>query len=435
MLHSTPDGGVAVSVLGPVSARLASGIAVNVSTEYPFGDDVTVTLTGLPGGAIAFPLYIRVPSWATAATVSVNGGAPAAVGAANGTMLRVNWAGAAGPTASITLSTNPAVRVEPWFNGALAVFRGALLYSMRLDENFANTTSAPGEPRATDWVVEQSGPGCDKPNGGSCDAPWNSAIVVADPAHPEASFSFRRTGPTPQVPFAAGLWGASNLELTAQVRTVASWGVTVGTAAPPPSSPVDCTAAGSCSDAFLATWVPFGATHLRMAELPWTAPPPCGNDVPYNASGSSTIGGAGALDFDTYAGAAVISNNADMNIRSGDPGDVSTAAWTASPRDASHNITGLHFAYQCVIRSGVPDCCIDSGANLSPPFPALPLAGTSVATAAMARRAARSWRWWRLRPAAPAGLPAPLSRCSTRRPCSATSRSTRATRATRRRRS
>jgi hypothetical protein len=364
MLHASPDGGVAVSLLGPVSARLAGGVAVNVSTEYPFGDDVTVTLSGLPGGAVSFPLYIRVPAWASAATLSVNGGAPAAVGAANGTMLKVDLSGAVGPSVSVTLATNPSVRVEPWFNGALAIFRGALLYSLRLDETFQNTSSAPGEPLCTDWIVAQDGAGCDRPNGGACAAPWNSAVVVADPAHPEAAFSFRRTGATPPVPFAAGLWGASNLELTAQVVQVAAWGVELGTAAPPPASPVDCSAAGSCSAPFLATFVPYGATHLRMAELPWAAPPPCGSAVGYNASsGVSVLPGALPSDFDTYNGASLQQNGPAENIRSGDPGDVSTAAWATSARDAGHAISGVSFSFQYV--SGYGGDGAPGGATLS----------------------------------------------------------------------
>ena len=40
-------------------------------------------------------------------------------------------------------------------------------------------------------------------------------------------------------------------------------------AAPPPQSPIDCTVAGACGEVVVGTFVPFGATHLRMTELPW----------------------------------------------------------------------------------------------------------------------------------------------------------------------
>jgi hypothetical protein len=110
MLHATPDGGVAVSILGPVSATLPGGWAINVSTEYPFDDDVTITLSGLPAGALTAPLVLRIPSWASNATLSVNGAPPTPLGGANGTMLRVRWPpGATGPTATVVLATEVGV--------------------------------------------------------------------------------------------------------------------------------------------------------------------------------------------------------------------------------------------------------------------------------------------------------------------------------------
>jgi hypothetical protein len=301
VLHASADGGVAVSILGPVSARLNNGVSINVTTEYPFDDDVTVTLTGLPAGALAYPLYIRIPSWATNATLAVNGGAPVPVGAANGTMLRVAWAGAAGPTATVVLATNPAVRVSAWYNGALAVFRGALLYSLRLDETFEVTGRNAADARAVDYIVSQ--PGCDlSPAAPNCTAPFNVALVIDDFSAPAAGFSFSRTGPTPPVPFAAGLWGASNLELTATVRTVAAWGLASNAAAPPPASPVDCSAALACGAPYLATFVPYGATHLRMAELPFTGAVQCPS---VGANASARFSGGGAADF-AFAGGAVL---------------------------------------------------------------------------------------------------------------------------------
>lgn len=353
MLHASPDGGVAVSVLGPVSAvGLPGGAAVNVSGGYPFdSDDVTVTLSNLAPGAVAYPLYIRVPSWAANATLALaDGSGPTLpVGAAAGTMLKVDWSalgGPAGPAVAVTLATAPAVRVEPHFNGALAVFRGPLLYSLRLDETFVVTTSAPGEPRAVDYVVEQ--PGCDRPNSGECAGAWNAALVAADAGSAAAGFTFSRTGPAPAVPFAAGLWGASNLEMMAQVRLVNSWGLALGSAAPPPSSPVDCSPSGACGDVYTATFVPFGATHLRISQLPYTPVPPCGSDVGYNASGVTTLpGGVDGASWDAYGGASITANGPDVNIRSGDPGDVGTAAYTATLRAPGHKVTGLalNFSY------------------------------------------------------------------------------------------
>ena len=345
MLHSSPDGGVAVSSLGPVSASLPNGVFLNVSGEYPFEDDVTVTLSGLSGSGI--PLYIRIPSWATNATISVDGGAPVSVGEFNGTMYKVSYTSSSSAV-SVVLSTNPTVRLVPWFNGAMAVYRGALLYSLRLDETFVVTNEAPLDSRAKDYIVTTTG--CDlSPQQPQCTAPFNVALVVDDPTNPGAGFTFQRTGDVPQVPFAAGLWGASNLELTANVRSVASWGIELNEAAPPPSSPVNCDDAAACGPIYTATFVPYGATHLRMSELPWTTRPPCGTPVAYNATGSIL-----ASSFDTYGGASIIANGPLQNIRSGDPGDISTAAFVAVVIDPTHKVAGINFNFQYVSGYG-PD--------------------------------------------------------------------------------
>ena len=72
-------------------------------TEYPFGDVVTIRLlTQAP-----LRLYVRIPSWATGATVSLNG---VSAGAVAGTYHAVNCS-APGETV-LRLDLAPQIRVE-----------------------------------------------------------------------------------------------------------------------------------------------------------------------------------------------------------------------------------------------------------------------------------------------------------------------------------
>src|SRR4051812_6427935 len=87
MIHMSPDNGVMVSLLGPVTANLPNGAVIAVTGDYPFEDNVTITVSKAPSGGM--PLYVRIPSWATAATMSINGQPSFSVGAANGTMYKV----------------------------------------------------------------------------------------------------------------------------------------------------------------------------------------------------------------------------------------------------------------------------------------------------------------------------------------------------------
>ena len=92
---------------------------------------------------------------------------------------------------------------------------------------------------------------------------------VLDPANPGATLTFERTGPVPDVPFSSQ---ETSCVIHATVRSVRAWGFARdGSAAPPPVSPIDCSGAGACGTPIKALLVPFGTTHLRMTEMPFTA--------------------------------------------------------------------------------------------------------------------------------------------------------------------
>ena len=61
---------------------LANGNAVTVvvNTKYPFSDSLSTTITA----AKAFTFSVRIPAWATAGTISVNGKKATAVAPVNG---------------------------------------------------------------------------------------------------------------------------------------------------------------------------------------------------------------------------------------------------------------------------------------------------------------------------------------------------------------
>ena len=115
MIHLTPDNGVAISMIGPATATLPNGAVVAVTGDYPFEDSVTITISNRPAN---MPLYVRIPKWATASTLAVNGGAPVPVGAAAAnTMFAVPLSGVTGPTLTVIFNTNPSIRVDRWYNG------------------------------------------------------------------------------------------------------------------------------------------------------------------------------------------------------------------------------------------------------------------------------------------------------------------------------
>ena len=107
MLESTADDGIVIALIAPVVATLPKG-KVTIVTDYPFGDDVAITVdltarTDNQAPAADTPVHVRIPGWATKATV--NGAS-----AKNGTLHTVT--AKAGATTSIKVEFAPEVRVE-----------------------------------------------------------------------------------------------------------------------------------------------------------------------------------------------------------------------------------------------------------------------------------------------------------------------------------
>ena len=234
---------VAVLLWAPLTARTPLA-TVDIATDYPFGDDATVTVT--PVGADV-PVMLRIPAWATAATLSVNGGAPVALGAANGTFFTSSTVG--GVATTFDIAFNPAVRIEEGHGGAASVLRGALLYSLWIGQAITVTAQHPFNSQDLDI---------------NATAPWNVALVVKDRAAPGADLVFSRSGPPTGVPYNST---AIPVSIAATARVVPGWGKEKNAAAAPPASPA-CAAPGACGAPVPVLLVPFGSTHVRMAVLP-----------------------------------------------------------------------------------------------------------------------------------------------------------------------
>lgn len=99
-----------IAMLAPFSATVgenAHAITVTVDTLYPFGDTATITVER--NAESAAQIKIRIPGWASKATLSVNGAA--AYPGVNGTVMTVPIADYKHAT-TIVLELNPEIKVE-----------------------------------------------------------------------------------------------------------------------------------------------------------------------------------------------------------------------------------------------------------------------------------------------------------------------------------
>ena len=241
--------GAAVTLLVPATATLADGSSVTINTSYPFSDSVQVSCKPK---AAAFPLLIRVPSWATKATLN---GKPVAAGAF------AQQTCSPGGSNSFTLELAPEITVEEWaadqHGGAAphpgySVVRGPLLYSLPVEHNYTTYGRhfGSGDEASNDYFLRPT-------------SPWNYALDIdlddptktltfaAGEPYSRGAAPFNRTGP---------------FAIKASARLLPSWGLELNSAAPPPRSPA-CDD-GGCGPPTELTLVPHGFTELRVGEFP-----------------------------------------------------------------------------------------------------------------------------------------------------------------------
>ncbi|MCI0515094.1 glycoside hydrolase family 127 protein [candidate division KSB1 bacterium] len=265
MWLATHDQGLAALVYGPcvVQAKVGKNVRVKITTEtqYPFGETVKFVLD-LPAPA-EFPLYFRIPAWATEAQLLVKGKLVPVI-AGQFAKVTENWQ----PGEEIQLTLPMKIQIERRFNQAVAIRRGPLYYSLRVGKAYQKIKLASKSITSidylgtVDWAITAT-------------TPWNYALRL-DLQQPDASFQIE-SHPLSRYPFSdAGemiydpasntyqAWPESApVVLKVPGQRLPEWGMAGNSAADPPQSPVLST-----TPLETMTLVPYGCTRLRISEFP-----------------------------------------------------------------------------------------------------------------------------------------------------------------------
>jgi hypothetical protein len=250
----TPDDGIAVAAYAPSRAAFVSrGVQVNVSldTDYPFRD--TLDLTVAPEHPARFPLVLRVPAWAEGATVRV-GGEPAAP-MKPGSLHRIEreWQGRT--VVAIRFPMTPGISTR--YNGAVAVERGPLVYSLKIGEQWTrvNADKPHRELPHGDFEVRPT-------------TPWNYGLVASGEGLAGLEFVEQPIGERPFSPEGAGVIGRVKARRIPDWKLERGW---AGELSPPDAAWADPSRPASREPEETVTLIPFGCTNIRITEFPKVA--------------------------------------------------------------------------------------------------------------------------------------------------------------------
>jgi hypothetical protein len=233
------DEALAAMAYSPCEVRTVvrgTPVALIEETAYPFRGKVRITIK--PDARVSFPLQLRIPSWATDTSISVNGQSYASQ--APGTFARIERAWTAGDIVEVVFPLKP--RVSQWFNDSVAIERGPLVFSYGIGEGWLKLRD---RGMTADWQVYPT-------------SRWNYAMAV----RPEkvAEQVLVREAEIGGTPFGAT---PAAIELQVPARKLPHWRAEDGAADPVPASPV----VSSEQDETIRL-VPYAAAKLRITAFP-----------------------------------------------------------------------------------------------------------------------------------------------------------------------
>lgn len=259
---ATPDSGACAAIYSASEASIRVGagegelVRIVEETNYPFEEEIRFTI--FSPRPVAFPLYLRIPSWAKNATVRVNGRrADGAIESGGYARLERTWSN--GDTVTLALPMELSVKRWEQNHNSASVSYGPLTFSLEIGEEYRRIEPTKAALRDAKWredVDTEKWPAFEiHPT-----TPWNYALVLSGDVAKDFRIE-RRPWPKDDFPFTQQ---AAPIRLIAKGRRVPEWTLgQYGLCGLLQDSPVK-----SNEPIEEITLVPMGGARLRISAFP-----------------------------------------------------------------------------------------------------------------------------------------------------------------------
>lgn len=250
--YATPDNGLAAIVYAPseVKALVGNGIEVLLSedTNYPFQNSVVFTIKDISETTV-FPIKLRIPSWSKTYSIKVNGESlELKTDESNNIVVERQWKA----SDKLELSFEPEVNITRWHENSATVERGALIYALKMDENWELISIKQNQVWQGEeyWAVNS-------------DSPWNYGLLEVSEDKLEQHYQITENFNAELYP-----WNLKNAPITIKTKAkrLPFWKEYNDMAGPLPYSVM--WGAESEDQIEEISLIPYGCTSLRITEFP-----------------------------------------------------------------------------------------------------------------------------------------------------------------------
>jgi hypothetical protein len=260
---ATPDNGIAAILYNSseVTAKVGEGKSSDVTlkqiTNYPFDDHIKIEVHASKN--TTFPLYLRIPSWCSNATITVNGNVVNANATASSYIqIENNWKD--GDVVELTLPMQ--LKLHEWTKNknSVSLYYGPLSFSLKIDEAYKLADSKKNIQWDSKWQA-----GADQSKWPAYDiypaSLWNYGLYVTDQPLADQFKIIKRQWPSDNFPFTQA---STPIMIEAKGKIIPEWALDkYGLCDTLPASPV----AVSTKEEIIEL-IPMGAARLRISSFP-----------------------------------------------------------------------------------------------------------------------------------------------------------------------